>query len=639
MHATMRTRLLGSFGAMALGICAVGAIGGWFVQSVGYEGERVGERLAPLVDAAMEIKLTATHAHLLIEEILAGDEGEDIGAAWSLLDETVWYADAILDGGRNDEGVFHATESPNVHAIILEVRELVVAFREAAAKRYEHAAGAAFTGSDVDQAFDESYELAQSELTSLAQTAQTDGLVDAATDIGKARYLLANAHLFLEELLGGDNSIADSDVMADFDASRTLTAAASADAAAALREIDIVIASAAKRIEAAANFQSAGSAADEAFDQTFETFVARADAAESLIQDSMAEGMAKLKANRDFATNLMLLLAAVGIVGGMLMSTRIGRSVGNRVGDLKDCLKSVAGGDAETHVPHTTSGDEIGDMARAVDSLKESVAIRQRMEAEADRRRDEVDSLVRSFDAAIQEILTSLSATGEQVEHTSSIVKNNTEATDAIATNSAAALEQLAGSINEIAQQTRTTTNVAYQANENVDATTTTMAGLSSLADEVGEIVKLISDIAEQTNLLALNATIEAARAGDAGKGFAVVASEVKALASQTSSATDRIREQIYGIQTKTREAVVAIDEIGSTVRQAGESVTIIAAAVEEQSVTSRSINDTMSEVSQQAAASRSEALVLVNSTDELSKVTSKLRGEVDRFFTRIRAA
>ncbi len=56
---------------------------------------------------------------------------------------------------------------------------------------------------------------------------------------------------------------------------------------------------------------------------------------------------------------------------------------------------------------------------------------------------------------------------------------------------------------------------------------------------KIGETMGLIQTIAAQTNLLALNATIEAARAGDAGKGFAIVAGEVKALAAQTSKATD----------------------------------------------------------------------------------------------------
>ena len=80
----------------------------------------------------------------------------------------------------------------------------------------------------------------------------------------------------------------------------------------------------------------------------------------------------------------------------------------------------------------------------------------------------------------------------------------------------------------------------------------------------------LITDIAEQTNLLALNATIEAARAGDAGRGFAVVAGEVKALAGQTAKATEDIAKQIAGMQQATSRSIEAIGAIERTIREIG---------------------------------------------------------------------
>ena len=98
---------------------------------------------------------------------------------------------------------------------------------------------------------------------------------------------------------------------------------------------------------------------------------------------------------------------------------------------------------------------------------------------------------------------------------------------------------------------------------------------LSRAAQEIGDVVKLITAIAEQTNLLALNATIEAARAGEAGRGFAVVASEVKSLASQTAKATDEISSHILGMQGATQELVAAIKEIGGTIAQISDIASI----------------------------------------------------------------
>jgi len=45
-------------------------------------------------------------------------------------------------------------------------------------------------------------------------------------------------------------------------------------------------------------------------------------------------------------------------------------------------------------------------------------------------------------------------------------------------------------------------------------AMTGDMEALGSQAEDIGQIMNVISDIADQTNLLALNAAIEAARAG-----------------------------------------------------------------------------------------------------------------------------
>src|SRR6202012_2640647 len=114
------------------------------------------------------------------------------------------------------------------------------------------------------------------------------------------------------------------------------------------------------------------------------------------------------------------------------------------------------------------------------------------------------------------------------------------------------------------------------------------IAELTRAAGRIGDVVKLITEIADQTNLLALNATIEAARAGSAGKGFAVVAQEVKALAAQTSKATNEIGQQIPGVQAGTQDSVTSIKEIGGTISRIAEIAVAITSAVELQTVTTR---------------------------------------------------
>lgn len=95
------------------------------------------------------------------------------------------------------------------------------------------------------------------------------------------------------------------------------------------------------------------------------------------------------------------------------------------------------------------------------------------------------------------------------------------------------------------------------------------LGGLQEALDRVGKVAKEIDGIARQTNLLALNATIEAARAGDAGRGFAVVASEVKALANQTSTATQEIEATLTNLTDQSRKVI----EHGATSMTQAEAV------------------------------------------------------------------
>lgn len=130
-------------------------------------------------------------------------------------------------------------------------------------------------------------------------------------------------------------------------------------------------------------------------------------------------------------------------------------------------------------------------------------------------------------------------------------------------------------------------------------STRATVDALGESSGEIREVVHVIHAIARQTKLLALNATIEAARAGPAGKGFAVVAGEVKELAKETAVATDSIGRRIAAIVDDSRSAVEAIVRVSELSDDVNGMQTTIAAAVEQQTATTREVSRTMRQASE----------------------------------------
>jgi methyl-accepting chemotaxis protein len=190
--------------------------------------------------------------------------------------------------------------------------------------------------------------------------------------------------------------------------------------------------------------------------------------------------------------------------------------------------------------------------------------------------------------------------------------------------NVADAIQQMSATIADIAKSAENAASIADKATRLAQQSTSKVDALGRNADEIGRVIEVIQDIAEQTNLLALNATIEAARAGEAGKGFAVVATEVKELATQTANATDDIRRRIEGIQDSATETVKAINEIGVVVNSINDVSRTIAAAVEEQSITTKQM---ASRIADSVDAADAVARGVSESAEASQQITSNVTG------------
>ena len=248
---------------------------------------------------------------------------------------------------------------------------------------------------------------------------------------------------------------------------------------------------------------------------------------------------------------------------------------------------------------------------------------------------------------------TTLTNTADHTQQLSTMVASASEEASSNVQTVSSSTDELTASVSEIGRQVHESSRIAGEAVRKAQATDARITELSSAAQRIGDVVKLITAIAEQTNLLALNATIEAARAGEAGRGFAVVASEVKALAAQTGKATDEISAQIGSMQTATQDSVAAIKEIGGTITRISEIAATIAAAVEEQGAATQEIARNVqqaaqgtaqvaaniSDVSKGAGETGSASSQVLSSARELSGQGNKLKFEVDKFLTTVRAA
>jgi methyl-accepting chemotaxis protein len=373
---------------------------------------------------------------------------------------------------------------------------------------------------------------------------------------------------------------------------------------------------------------------------------------------------------------LILMLAAGGFLLGGVLAVLLGKGISRPMIEMCKAMRKLAGGNFEIVLPGLGRKDELGEMAAAVEEFKmQAIAKAERDAAAQDAqnrassaaRRAELIRFADEFEAAVGSIVSNVSASAVQLEEAAGTLTRTADTTQSLSTqvagaseeassnmqSVATATEELSASVDEIGRRVRDSNRIAEAAVLQAQQTDDRIGKLSRAAQEIGDVVKLITAIAEQTNLLALNATIEAARAGDAGRGFAVVAAEVKSLASQTAKATDEISSHISGMQGATQESVAAIKEIGGTIGQISSIASAIASAVEQQSGATQEIARNVQSVAQgthQAAANimqvnrgASETGIasgeVLNSAKTLSSESLRLREELERFMGNIRAA
>jgi methyl-accepting chemotaxis protein len=365
---------------------------------------------------------------------------------------------------------------------------------------------------------------------------------------------------------------------------------------------------------------------------------------------------------------LLLAAAAFTVAAALVFSRGSARSFGRPIELAADLAEDLAAGDV--NADRLLTGDDVdrrdgvGRLRRSFDKLIAAT----RKQADAAKRiaggdltvevevRSENDLLGKEMSALVGELnhlVGTIVTAADQVASGANMVSDSSVSLSQGATEQASTVEELTASVEEITTQTTENAQKAQKADElavtakgkaengkaQMEKLTGAMHAIHTSSDNIGKIVKVISDIAFQTNILALNAAVEAARAGEHGRGFSVVAEEVRNLAMKSANAvkdtTSMIEDSIKNVEEGVQiaeETSRALDQITSEVARTADLVSSIAQATNEQATALEQVNEGITQISQvvqsDAAASQEGAAA----SEELAGQASQLKEIVGVF-------
>ncbi len=312
----------------------------------------------------------------------------------------------------------------------------------------------------------------------------------------------------------------------------------------------------------------------------------------------------------------------------------------------------VAAGDLTVQIGTGDRADDIDVLQRALRTMVENLRETSR------ELREGVAVLASSSSeilATVSQVATGASETATAVSETSTTAEE-VKQTAHLANQKAKAVQESAQKTAAVSESGRKAVTETLEGmnriREQMEAIAESVVRLSEQGQTIGEIIATVNDLAEQSNLLAVNAAIEATRAGEYGKGFAVVAQEVKSLAEQSRQATTQVRTILMEVQKATSAAVMATEQgtkavaagvkqatdaggsiqvLASTVNEAAQAATQIAASSQQQLVGMDQIASAIANISQATTQNVAGTKQLEASARGLQELGGRLKTMVER--------
>lgn len=286
-----------------------------------------------------------------------------------------------------------------------------------------------------------------------------------------------------------------------------------------------------------------------------------------------------------YMTVIVLVIAIIGIVGAGLISNTISRVLKYEI----TSLEYLAMGNLNVQIDkkNLQRKDEIGDLSRAIDTLKtdlrsviggisESTNL---LISSSDSLEQTSHQTFENMDYVMQSVDTITTSAISQAKDTKSASDNITHMGNLIIETGSEAelLNKNADKMLIVSDKTTFAIDELKKISEEVGSSVNIIAELTEQTNEsaktIREAAEFISGIADETNLLSLNASIEAARAGEAGKGFAVVADEIQKLAVQSNEASSRIDKIVNTLIVDAEHVVDSMEQMKTVIGKQNEYI------------------------------------------------------------------